>query len=145
MAGGGVGIYVRDSLAGTYERVTANVTELEYVALTFAELNVSVCVVYRPNSVTRASFEEGLCRILLELPPGRDIILGGDFNIDLLGDPHRNTIGIPESYVQLITQPTTTYGSLLDHIYVKAHDLTNYSSGVCQTYYSDHDATYVCF
>ncbi len=83
------------------------VQELEYVALTFVELNVSVCVVYRPKSVSGASFEEGLRRILLELPPGRHVILGGD--IDLLGDPHRNVAGIPELYVQLITQPTTTY------------------------------------
>ncbi len=143
--GGGVGIYVRDSLTGSYERVTANVAGLEYVALTFAELSVSVCVVYRPNRVPRALFEEGLHKILLELPPARDVILGGDFNIDLLGEPQRNVLRIPQSYVQLITQPTTTYGSLLDHVYVKAYDLTKYCSGVCRTYYSDHDPTFVCF
>ncbi len=142
---GGVAIYVKDSLAGSYVRVTANAAGLEYVALTFAELNISVCVVYKPHSVSRASLEEGLHRILLALPPGRDVILGGDLNIDLLGDPHRNVVGLPESYVQLIIQPTTSYGSLLDHIYVKAYALANYTSGVCQTYYSDHDPTFVSF
>jgi len=46
-------------------------------------------------------------------------------------------------FTQLVQVATTDAGSLLDHIYFNhATDAT--SIDVIDTYYSDHDATYLC-
>ena len=42
---------------------------------------------------------------------------------------------------QLIDQPTTDQGSLLDHVYFKG--VSTIQTEVCDTYYSDHDCTII--
>lgn len=70
----------------------------------------------------------------------------GDFNDDLLPTPSSSKpIGFMSSrgFSQLITVPTTDSVSLLDHIYYNAAEMESIVD-IVDTYYSDHDATYIC-
>ena len=71
-----------------------------------------------------------------------EILVVGDFNDDLMG----NTTKIcscfeSNGFNQLIDQPTTDQGSLLDHVYFNG--VSPIQTEVCDTYYSDHDCTIV--
>ena len=70
------------------------------------------------------------------------ILVVSDFNDNLMG----NTIKISSCFEkngfnQLIDQPTTDQGSLLDHVYFNGVSLIQ--TEVCDTYYSDHDCTII--
>ena len=67
----------------------------------------------------------------------------------VLGDINYNVLDLPESivslmsthgYAQLVNNPTTAKGTLIDHVYSNLHD--NIIVEVYDTYYSDHDTVY---
>lgn len=65
----------------------------------------------------------------------------GEFNINAL---HQNSqiSQILRDYVQIVTDPTHIFGSLLDHIYIHKHflDSINVHVNVLTYHFSDHDA-----
>jgi len=70
----------------------------------------------------------------------KTILLLGDFNEDLMENKTTIKNFFEQSgFKQLILEPTTDQGSLLDHIYFNGNSSTK--TEVCDTYYSDHDAT----
>ena len=72
-------------------------------------------------------------------------IIVGDFNEDLLSRSTSSRIlqlMSSRGFSQLVQVPTTDSGSLLDHIYYNG--ITEDAVvDVIDTYYSDHDATYL--
>ena len=46
-------------------------------------------------------------------------------------------------YAQLITEPTTNYGSILDRVYTNIQDAVIHV-GVLESYFSDHKPIYLC-
>ena len=66
-------------------------------------------------------------------------VIVGDFNHDLLKHP---CIHAFDHYEQLIQQPTTPKGTLLDHIYIRPTP-EEYTSANLTTYYSYHEPTFV--
>ena len=73
---------------------------------------------------------------------GKNILVLGDFNEDLM-ENKTNICSFFQQYQfkQLIQQPTTDQGSLLDHIYFNGSSTTK--TEVYNTYYSDHDVTFL--
>ena len=76
-------------------------------------------------------------------------VILGDFNVNLLEmylDSKALTKCLVEQrgYTQLINKCTTDYGSLFDHIYTNIPDRIQ-SSGVLESYFSDHKPIFVCF
>ena len=70
----------------------------------------------------------------------KKILVLGDFNEDLMQNKTKISNYFKQhGYKQLIHQPTTDQGSLLDHIYFNGTSTT--TTEVCDTYYSDHDST----
>ena len=72
-------------------------------------------------------------------------VILGDFNNNLLSPDH--STGIIQllevrGFKQMVTQPTTDSGSLLDHIYVNFPE-SKPTVDVVDTYYTDHDGTYL--
>ena len=72
-------------------------------------------------------------------------VILGDFNNNLLSPDH--STGIIQllevrGFKQMVTQPTTDSGSLLDHIYVDFPE-SKPTVDVVDTYYTDHDGTYL--
>ena len=71
-----------------------------------------------------------------------EILVVGDFNDDLMGNTTKISSCFEKNgFNQLIDQPTTDQGSLLDHVYFKRVSLIQ--TEVCDTYYSDHDCTII--
>ena len=71
-------------------------------------------------------------------------VIVGDFNSDILSPPPSNLLHLMSAngFSQLVTAPTTDSGSLIDHIYYNGCT-TNTFVDVVDTYYSDHDATFL--
>ena len=70
-----------------------------------------------------------------------EILVVGDFNDDLMGNTTKISSWFESNgFNQLIDQPTTDQGSLLDHVYFNGVSLIQ--TEVCDTYYSDHDYNY---
>ena len=70
------------------------------------------------------------------------ILVVGDFNEDLMGNTNKiSSYFEGNGFKQLIGQPTTDYGSLLDHVYFNG--ILPIQTEVCDTYYSDHDCTII--
>ena len=61
---------------------------------------------------------------------------------DLMGNTTKISSWFEKNgFNQLIDQPTTNQGSLLDHVYFNRVSLIQ--TEVCDTYYSDHDSTII--
>ena len=70
----------------------------------------------------------------------KNIVILGDFNEDSIDNKTNiHNFFQQHGFKQLIIDPTTNQGSLLDHIYFNATSTTQ--TKVCDTYYSDHDST----
>ena len=71
-----------------------------------------------------------------------EILVVGDFNDDLMGNTTKISRWFKSNgFNQLIDQPTTDQGSLLDHVYFNG--VSPIQTEVCDTYYSDHDSTII--
>ena len=70
----------------------------------------------------------------------KNILVLGDFNEDLMQNKTKMSNYFQQhGYKQLIHQPTTDQGLLLDHIHF--NQTSTKRTEVCDTYYSDHDST----
>ena len=71
-----------------------------------------------------------------------ELLVVGDFNDDLMANRRKISSWFETNgFNQLIDQPTTDQGSLLDHVYFNG--VSPIQTEVCDTYYSDHDCTII--
>ena len=71
-----------------------------------------------------------------------EVLVVGDFNDDLMGNTTKISSWFEwNGFNQLIDQPTTDQGSLLDHVYFNG--VSSIQTEVCDTYCSDHDCTII--
>ncbi len=76
------------------------------------------------------------------------VVFIGDFNVDLLETSSDKNKLIrymmqQKGYTQLIQEYTTDYQSLIDHIYTNIPQMV-ITSGVLESYYSDHKPIFIC-
>ena len=129
----GVAMYIKDHFS--YQKVMLTVQGIEALALKIPALDLVVCVLYRPPRMTKAIFQLKLDKILDQLPPVSHTIVGGDFNENIMDEPQKIPFNMHAIDTQLINQPTTRYGNLLDHIYVRQpSNLKSFNAGVLSTY-----------
>ena len=72
-------------------------------------------------------------------------VILGDFNEDLIHQPHSRLLDLMSDYdfTQLVESPTTAQGTLIDHVYYRTPSQSrNIMVQVQDTYYSDHDTVY---
>ena len=103
-----------------------------------------IITVYRRSTSTSAQHFISMLQQLLSHPTllQKNILVLGDFNENLMQNKTKiDNYFKQHGYKQLIHQPTTDQGSLLDHIYFNGTSMT--ITEVCDTYYSDHDSTMV--
>ncbi len=102
---------------------------------------VQITVIYRSPSATMTTLLSDLFDIIDSLSTDIPSLILGDFNVDL---QTQTNVQLPNfmfshGYTQLVHEPTTDHGTLIDHVYStvpgKCQDLT-----VTDTYYSDHDS-----
>ena len=103
-----------------------------------SEVFLVVTVYRRPTPVT-SRVKDALMNLLSFADHYTNIVFVGDFNESLKSErPHQIcTLFQDHGYTQLVTEVTTTYGSILDHVYIKSTHSA--FATVVQTYYSDHE------
>ncbi|CAJ1057891.1 hypothetical protein PFLUV_G00025180, partial [Xyrichtys novacula] len=143
---GGVAVYVKNHLQVVEKQYLNNVTDLEFVALKVeSPVSALIAAVYRPPDYSVPSFLSNLGSLLdsLEIMDCHPIIVCGDFNENLFSNASKPILDFFQSkgYGQLITAATTDKNTLLDLIFISRPQLC-LSSGIMQTYYSYHNATY---
>ena len=107
------------------------------------ERNLIVCALYmRPVLTLKAKLQE-MKLLISQLPGDSECILIGDFNHDLSVDENKHFTKDIEKmgFYQYVTESTTDYGSILDHVYYNGRK--NIRTDVLDTYYSDHDCVTV--
>ena len=107
---------------------------------------VNIILIYKRPTTNRENFVEALCKTLRATNTTEPTLLCGDFNIDLLSDsadPHITNSLEKLGFRQLVTQATTDYGSLLDHVSSNCPSWET-SVEIMDCYFSDHDFVCVC-
>lgn len=107
--------------------------------------HILIAVIYRPPSYPMSSFKEHLGKLLDHIVSlSNTVAVMGDFNDNILTSSTICTFMTKEGFVQLVTQPTTDKGTLIDHVYVKtAH--YDVETVVLPTYFSDYKGTVCSF
>lgn len=87
--GGGVTIFIHDSLCGSAPEVIVNFTSPQlhhFLVVKIESINTTIAVPYNRPKGSKSAFFSDLQRLCLELP---DVVLMGDFNMNQL-DPNKN-------------------------------------------------------
>ena len=142
---GGIVIFIHPHIK--YTTLDLTIPKLEFAATVISPTShdelIIITVYRRSNSISTQHFTQ-MVEKLLSKPQlqGKNIVVLGDFNEDLM-EKKTNIHSFFQQYQfkQLIHQPTTDQGSLLDHVYFNGTSTTK--TEVFDTYYSDHDMTFL--
>ena len=121
--------------------------EVVSIMITSTHSGCTMCViaVYRRPQQLLTAFLDSFRNYMSNLPQIMPTIILGDFNDNLLstsGSSRLLQLMSSAGFSQLVRVPTTDSGSLLNHIYYNGNTEDTFID-VIDTYYSDHDATYV--
>ena len=149
-AGGGLLTVAKNEL--NTELLGSSTVNIEHISVRFRiarnteSLSVNLISIYKPPLCPQEMLKNKVESLLGSFPSEHINIICGDFNIDLLKNPYNNVSVFlrQHGYNQIVQAPTTDYGSLLDHVYIKkpSEDLQT-KCHVLDTYYSDHDIVLV--
>ena len=124
-AGGGVAIWVKDSIAFTEIKSPFIEKEIETIAITLPGFKLSIINVYRGFGNAEAAITK-LTDFVDSIKTGDDKAIVGDFNIDLLIDSKDSdvltTAMAGRGFQQIINMPTRTtetFITLIDHSFVR--------------------------
>ena len=128
---------------------TQRPSELEIVSIiatsTHSGCRMCTLAVYKRPQQPLTTFLSLMDEFITSLPQIVPTIILGDFNDDLLSISSSSRLlqlMSSKQFSQLVQVPTTDSGSLLDHIYCNTIGVDIHVD-VVDTYYSDHDATYL--
>ena len=148
----GTAVYVKNQFYCTEIPKRFNFSGVEMTIIVTDQVipNLHVIGIYRSSSnVNLAKFIDALNYIhdFKLTTPDIPVIFLGDFNVNLLEKTSEQKaltrcLIDERGYTQLIKQYTTDYRSLIDHIYTNIPHLVQ-SSGVLESYYSDHKPLFV--
>ncbi len=148
VSGGGVMIACVSALI-PQEVIVKHSAQLEVKGISiFHEVLGDMCIIAvykRPQQMTAQLLS--LLSTYLECIPYETVptVILGDFNNNLLLPDHSTVIVRfleNRGFKQIVTQPTTDSGSLLDHIFINFPEASP-AVDIVDTYYSDHDGTYL--
>ena len=147
----GTAMYVQNCLSVESTPFSCNYNDVEITVALFNSPipNLHVVGIYRSKAkVNIARLIDAIHHLHMVVLHGRPTIIPGDFNVDLLASSHEKNALLNEmikvkGYAQLISQYTTDYRSQLDHIYTNI-PLSVQTSGVLESYFSDHKPVFVC-
>ena len=120
--------------------------EVLSILATSASSGCRMCVaaVYKCPHQTRTAYVSLLGNYITNLPQIVPTIVLGDVNISPASSSPLIQLMSSRGFTQLVQVPTTDSGSLIDYIYYNG-TTDNTFVDVVDTYYSDHDATYLSF
>ncbi|XP_062389285.1 uncharacterized protein LOC134077598 [Sardina pilchardus] len=136
---GGVGMYVHS--ARLYQFPTFPVCNLECIVLQMKNPELLLVVIYRPPSYNLRIFQKHLKHLMDALTVLSDnIILLGDFNVDVNKPNEHIKFMETNNYTQLVSGSTTEAGTLIDHVYIKNTSTYKIHTQVMPLYFSAHEA-----
>ena len=148
----GTAVYVKENVQLLSEPLRCNYNDVEMTLIRVNQPvhNLHIAAIYRSTSKVKiARFINALKHLHSTFlnDPNTPVIILGDFNVNLNENAsEKNTLSkylIEEKkYVQLISQVTTDYKTRIDHIYTNIPERVK-SSGVLETYFSDHKPIFV--
>ena len=106
--------------------------------------NMQIVAVYRSPNVSLQALTTTILTVLNYLSTAdMPTLILGDFNDNILGQSNSSVVSLMSShgYTQLVTSPTTSRATLIDHVYYN-RPTSNVIVEVHDTYYSDHDTVY---
>ena len=135
---GGVGIYCKENMQCHVTDVPC--MNIECLPLYIPQLKTQVAVIYRPSSYQLSTFCAKLNDLIvhMNMKTGGKIILG-DFNENLMVANSIRTQMEKHGFSQVVNEPTTEKGTLIDHIYIKDIDTKNICINIMPTYFSYHE------
>ena len=139
-----VAIYVQNSVNYSVLPFLTNACDTLAIR-TYGATDMTIVVVYKPPNTNHNVFctEMNSITAQTELLQSDHIIFAGDFNINLMKAgvlPPRCF----QHYNQVITEPTTTSNTLIDHIYIKPNPSTDkFIASTLPTYYSNHYPVFI--
>uniref|UniRef100_A0A3B3YQH8 ATP-dependent DNA helicase n=1 Tax=Poecilia mexicana TaxID=48701 RepID=A0A3B3YQH8_9TELE len=134
---GGVGIYCSNDIE--FEVLQQPELNLECLVYRFSGYEMVVGVIYRPPLYPLSLFKRNLETLVDWLEKQSDAIaLIGDFNDDILKSSTISKFMSDKGYLQMVDEPTTEKGTLIDHVYVKS-EMHRVEAVVVPTYFSDHE------
>ncbi len=146
-------MYIKNSLECVTVPFRYNYNEVEItVAVIHIPLlmeHVYIVGIYRSKTKVKfIKFIQALDYLQTTQLANKAVIIFGDFNVDLSNNYYEHNalvLNMVESkgYTQLINNYTTDYRTQIDHIYTNIPQLI-YTSGVLESYYSDHKPVYAC-
>ena len=142
---GGILIFVNRQIPST--RLNIQIPGLEFLATSLSpnpNTKIVLITLYRRSSTVSTQQFIAMVEQLLSSTAllHAEVLVVGDFNDDLMGNTTKISSWFERNgFNQLIDQPTTDQGSLLDHVYFNG--VSPIQTEVCDTYYSDHDCTII--
>ena len=107
-------------------------------------LDMHIINVYQPpNPSSQGHLNESVQILRRSIDPHQQTMICGDFNFNHLKEPGHKIGAALKSlgFRQIVMQPTTIYGSCLDHVYLRSNFLHKYK--LYYPYYSDHECVCV--
>ena len=136
---GGVALFLhRDVKFDLVEKIPQ--VSVELIAIRIIQpVQLTLLNMYKPPSINNAQFSADVTS-LLSCFKNENLLIVGDFNENLINVS--STIEKCDNrFSQLIKNPTTVYGTLLDHIYTR--NVSDSVSGVLPQLFSDHFSTFI--
>ena len=108
-------------------------------------LQINICFVYCPPKIASLSlFKKFFAHLDIKYDLSKPHIIMGDFNLDFWQVKMLPSFLCSKySLKQIIDAPTTNYETVLDHVYTNIEKHAIYSSGVLESYFSDHKPIYI--
>ncbi|XP_053407909.1 uncharacterized protein LOC128559625 [Mercenaria mercenaria] len=119
--------------------------EITTTYISAIDLYIRIIVVYcPPGKATIVNIKDLFSNLDIKFDLKNPTIVLGDFNFDLSCE-HLLPSFLQQQYQlkQIISTPTTDYGSLLDHIYTNLINDRIFQSGTLEAYFSDHKPIYI--
>lgn len=155
---GGLAIYIHKNI--TYEVLNipdskSNIWEGQFIRVKLEKTNLTIGNIYRPPRDLNENYQTFTKEFNLCLKSLQDeVLVGGDFNIDLLKIKEKAAIGeyfesiLSSGFIPKITLPTrlsVNRGSLIDNFLCKmSKNFSNASSGIIASKISDHQPYFIC-
>ena len=144
--GGGIAVYINKTRL--ISELIDYDTDLEVCVLKIKQFRVksfNIAVIYRPPDSSH-EFYENYSKLIGDFS-NEELIIIGDFNIDLLNNENHNFIKLnrDKGLIQLLSEPTRcteTSSTLIDHIYSNIVNKIS-KSGVLDLSISDHKVIYL--
>ena len=159
---GGVGVYLNNEISNIllhddiFLKSQCTCAQCIYESLMidfkFANVNYTLCAVYRHPNGKVTHFVSDMNSLLNQLDTKRSFIWAGDINIDLIKYKESSTLeyctslmamgGMP--LISLPTRITDHSATCIDHVFVKPAKDVEITSGILFADLSDHLPTFIC-